>query len=596
MLRLRVERRSGASPGRRKLILCGAGLLAAATLTGCTFTETKPALGVPTPKTFTYAPPRPAGPLPADWPTLFGSPELTRLAAAVSAGNLDVAAAAARIVQAEADAEVASAPQLPSLSGTGSGQRSWTPPTAFGTVSSVGVTSTAGATGATGTGATGTGATGTTGGTGATSTTGTSTTTTTGVVGLRRREQASNIFQLGLTASYEIDFWGRNAYASEAAERTVLADRFSRDTTILSSVASVVNQYFLILSAQDRIRLAEADAKAAREVLDAIKARLAVGTVTQLEVAQQESALDQELALIPPLQLQADQARTQIALLAGRTPESTRVAGGSLDKLKAPAIPPGLPSQLLARRPDVASAQETLFSAGANVQAARAAFLPSFTLTGNGGLESTVLHTLLTPDALFGSVAGSVTQPIFDGYQLQGQLDQARGVEREDLENYRKSILQAYVDTENALTAINRDGEHEKRLADVVRASSQAYDIERERLKVGTIDITTVLTTQTTLFNAQDALAVARLTRFQAIASLAQALGGGWTDPRRGPVEPAVSLPKPFDHGLPGVAIVPPNEAVTETHALEGQPPVPGAGPLETPGLGSTAGLAPTGR
>ena len=199
-----------------------------------------------------------------------------------------------------------------------------------------------------------------------------------------------------------------------------------------------------------------------------------------------------------------------------------------------------------------------------------------------------MLHNLLSPSALFGSIAAGVAQPIFDGYTLQGELDQARGVRREDLEDYRKAIIQAMVDTENALVAIRLDLDHERRLADVVRSSQQAYDIERERLKVGTIDITTVLQTQLTLFGAQDALAVARLTRYQAIASLAQALGGGWTDPRRGPVEPAIAFPAPFTYGLPGKAIVPPNEAVTETHALVGQPAIPNGGTAEAPGLGPT--------
>ncbi len=519
-----------------RILRIGVGLIATLWLAACTFEETTPALGVPTPKKFIYSGAKPAAPIPTDWPRLFGSAELNRLAAGTLAGNLDIAAAAARIVQAQANAEIASAAQLPQLSGSANAQRSFTP----GTVSSFG------------------------------------------------RSSASNLFQLGLTASYEVDLWGRNAFTSAAAEHTILTDQFSRDTVALSSVASVVNEYFLILSAQDRIRIAESNAKAANDVLDAIKGRLAVGTVTQLEVAQQQSVVDQQRATIPPFQLQADQARTQIALLTGRTPESVHVVGGSLDRLRAPVIPPGLPSQLLRRRPDVASAEETLASADSSVQAARAAFFPSLTLTGNGGLESTMLRNLLSPGALFGSIAAGVAQPIFDGYTLQGQLDQARGLRREDLEAYRKAILQALVDTENALVAIRRDLEHERRLADVVRSSQQAYDIEKERLRVGTIDITTVLQTQLTLFSSQDALAVARLIRYQAIASLAQALGGGWTDPRRGPAEPAIAFPAPFTYGLPGKAIVPPNEAVTETHELVGQPPIPNGGTPDAPGLGST--------
>ncbi len=602
-----------------RLAVC---VLAGIGLSSCTFSETTPALNIATPPTFKTADRRPASLLPANWPALFRSPELTRLAASTAASNLDVAAAAARIVEAQAQAEIASANQLPLLSGSADAQRSYVSSGSSGVASvstgaGLGSTAVAGAGTTIGTLAAGSSGTTVNSGVATTSTTGTSgtavaptvgtntagstgstvvstgtttgtTTTSSGSTVVGSRGGASNLFRLGLTASYEVDLWGRNAYTSVSAEHTVLADVFTRDAVVLTSVASVVNEYFLILSAQDRIRIARGNAKAAQDVLDAIRGRLAVGTVTQLEVAQQESVVEQQLATVPPLELQADQARNQIALLTGRTPEGVRVVGGSLDRLRAPVIPSGLPSQLLRRRPDVASAEEILASADASVQAARAAFFPTLTLTGNGGLESSALHNLLSPSALFGTLAADVTQPIFDGYTLQGQLDQARGVRREDLENYRKAIVQALVDVENALVAIRRDLDHERLLADVVRSSQQAYDIERERLKVGTIDITTVLQTQLTLFSAQDALAVARLTRYQALASLAQALGGGWADPRKGPLLPAIAFPAPFTYGLPGQAIVPPNEAVTETHELPGQPPIPNGGPVEAPGLGST--------
>ena len=224
------------------------------------------------PRNFLGAARKPAKPLPGNWPSLFRSPELTRLAASTAANNLDVAAAAARIVEAQAQVEIASANQLPQLSGSGEAQRSY--------VSS-------GSAGASGVGGGGGGG-------------------------------ASNLFRLGLTASYEVDLWGRNAYASLAAGHTAKSTVFARDAVVLSSVAAVVNEYFLILSAQDRIRIAQRNASAAREVLEAIKGRLTVGTVTQLEVAQQQSVLDQQLAAVPPLQLQADQARNQIAILTGR--------------------------------------------------------------------------------------------------------------------------------------------------------------------------------------------------------------------------------------------------------------------------------------
>ena len=144
-------------------------------------------------------------------------------------------------------------------------------------------------------------------------------------------------------------------------------------------------------------------------------------------MAEQQSVVDQQLAAFPPLQQQLQQAKTAIALLAGRSPESLKIKGGSLNALKPPTIPAGVPSQLLQRRPDVAEADRTLASSDASVLSARAALFPSIALTASGGLESLLLKTLLRPEAAFGSVAAGVTQPLFDGGNLQGQLQLARG-------------------------------------------------------------------------------------------------------------------------------------------------------------------------
>ncbi len=448
----------------------------------CSFTEARPGLDIAVPRKFDRAAAVPVGPIPADWPKLFGSPELDRLGQITVTGNLDVAAAAARIIQADAQTDITSAALFPRVTGDTDASRAWSP----GTIRSK---------------------------------RGPFTTT------------VSNNFQLGLTASYEVDLWGKNRFAAIAAEDNAVSTRFARDTLVLSSVAATVNAYFSLLSAQDRLKIAGANLKAARELLDAIKGRLEVGTVTALEVAEQQSVVDQQLASFSPLQQQAQQAKTAIAILAGRTPESLKVKGGSLNALKPPAIPAGVPSQLLRRRPDVAEFEAALASGDASVQSARAAMFPSVSLTASGGLESLLLKTLLRPEAAFGNLAAGVTQPLLDGGALQGQLTLERGRDLEELQSYRKAVIQALVDVENALIAIQQNTEHEKRLADVVASSQRAYDITLARLKLGTIDIVTVLNTEQTLFAAQDALAVARLARFTATASLAQALGGGWTRP-----------------------------------------------------------------
>ncbi len=467
-----------------------AGTLAVG-LAACSFDEVRTGVDQPTPKAFSHArADGPAKPLPVNWPKIFGNAELTRLGDLTAHDNFDVAAAAARILQADAQTAISSAPLFPQINSSNSGSRNFTPTTTRGT---------------TGSDIAGRASSGNT--------------------------IATNSFSLGLTASYELDLWGRNRFASLAAAQNAVATRYARDALVLTQVASVANSYFSLLSAQDRLRIAEDNLKEARFGLEAIKGRLSVGTVTALEVAQQQSVVDQQLAAFPPLQQQLQQAKTAIALLTGRAPESLSIKGGSLDALKPPVVPAGIPSQVIRRRPDVAEAAATLASSDASVLSARAALFPTVSLTASGGVESTALRTLLSPAAGFGSFGSGLASPLIDGGASKGQLDLERGRDLENLQDYRKSLVQSFVDVENALIAVQQNTEHERRLAAVVTSSRLAYDITKARLREGTVDILTVINTEQTLFSALDAEAVVRLARFTALSSLAQAIGGGWTRP-----------------------------------------------------------------
>ena len=195
---------------------------------------------------------------------------------------------------------------------------------------------------------------------------------------------------------------------------------------------------------------------------------------------------------------------------------------------------PGLPSELLAQRPDIRQAEASLAAANANVQNARAQFLPSIQLTGEGGYQSAVLKLLLRPESAFYTAVASLTQPIFHGGALLGNLDLTKGQQDELLQLYRKAVISAFSDVENALDDIRKTAEREKLQREVVTSSQQAFDISEQRLREGTVDLVTVLQTQQTLYVALDALVQARLAHVLAIVSLYQALGGGW-------------LPKPLE-------------------------------------------------
>ena len=230
----------------------------------------------------------------------------------------------------------------------------------------------------------------------------------------------------------------------------------------------------------------------------------------------------------PPLRQTLRQNRITLAILIGRSPEQVHVRGGSLSQIAIPHVTPGMPSELLIQRPDIRQAEANLAAAGANVYNARAAFLPTITLTGEGGYESAILKLLLRPESAIYSAAASLAQPIFHGGELLGNLELQKAAQDELLQDYRKAVISAFGDVENALDDIRQTSLRVRIQAEVVKSSRQAFNISEERLREGTIDLVTVLQTQQSLYSAQDTLFQAQLARLQAVVSLYQALGGGW--------------------------------------------------------------------
>jgi len=469
----------------RRILAATVGLCLAPMLAGCLTTE-HPDIAVEIPDSYRAAPgSRTNHPPKLDWWRDFRSKELTDLMEEAQAANFDIAAAIARITQADAASKIASAPLFPTVELDANATR---------TRSSQ---------------ATGSGSSSGGGGS----------------------ERAS--YQAALNASYEIDFWGKNRALSEAGQQNAIFSRFDRDTVVISTEAAVATAYFLVLSSQDRIKIARQNVDAANRVLTLIRQRFEAGTASALEVAQQETLVAQQRATIPPLDQILRQNIATLALLVGRAPAFVKVRGGSIYRLGIPTVTAGLPSELLLQRPDIRSAEAQLTSADASVTAARAAFFPSISLTGQYGILSTALKNLFTPQAIFYSVAANLAQPIFDGFRLEGLLEQAQGRQLELLSDYRKSIVSGFTDVERALIAIADNAELERLQRQVVTASQQAFNIAEQRLREGTVDLTTVLITQQALFNAQDNQVVARLARLQAVLSLYQALGGGWMPPAK---------------------------------------------------------------
>jgi NodT family efflux transporter outer membrane factor (OMF) lipoprotein len=416
-----------------------------------------------------------------DWWRGFRSGELTTLMEEAQTVNLDIAAATARFIQADAQARMAGAPLFPSLSGAGQEAYSRT----SGSSSS----------------------------------------------GLTNGGREVVNYQASLSASYELDFWGKNRDAAQAAEETAVANRFDRDVVALATLTSVANAYFQVLSSQDRLRVAQRNIASAQRILDAIKQRLSAGTGNDLDVAQQESVLANQRALVPPLRQTLQQNVNALATLVARPPESIHVAGGTLNRIAIPRVTPGLPSELLTQRPDIRRQEAQLASATANIGNARAQFFPSIQLTGSGGYQSSALVALFQPHAAFFQLVGSATQPIFDGGRILGNFEFAKARQDELLQTYRKTVVQAFADVDTALSNVRETTIKLRLQRDVVAASRRAYQLAGDQMRAGTADIVTVLNVQVTLFQAEDALVQAQLARLLAIVSLYQALGGGW-EPR----------------------------------------------------------------
>jgi outer membrane protein, multidrug efflux system len=304
----------------------------------------------------------------------------------------------------------------------------------------------------------------------------------------------------------------------------------------LTTLTSVATAYFQVLASQDRIRTAQQNIASATRILDAIQQRFKAGTGTDLDVAQQESVVANQKAFIPPLRQTLDQNINALALLVSRPRESVRVTGGSLNQIALPRVTPGLPSELLTQRPDIRRQEAQLASATANVGSARAQFFPTIQLTGQGGYQSSALVSLFQPHAAFFSMVGGLTQPIFDGGRILGNFEFSQAKQDELLQTYRKTVVSAFTDVDNALYSIRQTSDKLRLQRQVVAASRRAFQLSEQQLRAGTADIVTVLNTQLTLFQAEDVLWQAQLAHLLAFVSLYQALGGGWEPKMEKPV------------------------------------------------------------
>lgn len=408
----------------------------------------------------------------SDWWQHLGSKELDQLMIEAQQNNLDLAAAASRVLQAEAQAKLAGVALLPSVDFNGSVSRQ--------------------------------------------DRVGESTTTS-----------ATNSFKVALDASYEIDFWGKNKAALISAQESLRASQFDQATVALTMTSSVATTYLQVLSLRERISIAKLNLENAESVLKLVESRVKFGAVSPLDQAQQRAIVARQRAAIPPLEQQERDARSALAVLLGKPPQGFDVTLTSLSDIELPQVVAGLPSELLTRRPDIQSAEAQLRAANADIAAARAAFFPSIKLTGSGGLSSAALSSLLDGGLLY-NLAASLAQPIFDAGKREAQEELAKAKREELVQTYRSSIISAFADVETALGTIKSTTEQQTYQKEQLKQANIAFKLAQRRYKEGADDLLTVLNAQSTLYDAQDQLLQINFNYLQTIVSLYRALGGGW--------------------------------------------------------------------
>lgn len=416
---------------------------------------------------------RPAGPEGSypdrQWWSAFGSPDLDGMMVAARSANHDLRAAAARVEQARARSRVASAGLYPSVTGSAGADR------------------------------------GKSGGSG-----------------------VRNSVSLGFQASYEVDVWGFNRENARAGEAALLASQFGEEAVRLTLTADLANGYFQLLSFNDRVRTAEDNLAVARRLLALIEAQKAAGRVSALEVERQRSQLASSEATIPPLRQQRQVVRDALAVLLARNPTEAPDSQGSLRQLALPPVSAGLPAQLIERRPDVKLAEANLVAANADLNAARAAVLPSLTLGAGGGWQAGSVGALFSSGASFYSLAATIAGTIFDGGRKRGEVEFASARRTELVENYLLAVRSSYRDVEDAFAGVAELGTQEAQQADAARHARDAFRLAELRYKAGAVDFGTVLDAQRTLLSAESAVDQVRLARFTAHVGLYRALGGGW--------------------------------------------------------------------
>jgi NodT family efflux transporter outer membrane factor (OMF) lipoprotein len=471
--------------------------IAPALLAGCTVGPNYQRPATPVPEAFA----EPSGASKstdlASWWRGFSDPELDKLVNRAIAQNLDVQTAAARIIEARARERAAGAAALPQVDAQASASRQRISENAIPVPPGAGGPGNAASFGLPG--------------------------------------SEFDTFRVGFDASWEIDLFGKTRRSVEAAHARTGAAIWNRRDAQVIAAAEVADSYLTLRTLQQRIATAEAEVARQRRFVRLVGARVRGGLVTGEDLAQQQSQLRTAEAAIPPLKAQADAQIHALSVLTGEAPEALIGELSPAASLpSAPAVPAGLPSDLLRRRPDIRAAEESLHAATADIGVATADLYPRFSLTAAPALVSTALASLLEWASRSYTASASLDWPIFNGGKTRANIEATKAIQQQALIAYRKTILTALKDVEDALGNIDNDRRQLASLEQAQTAAARAEQIARDRYKGGLVTYSDVLQAQASRISLESQLIEARGNQARDTVALFKALGGGWPELAQG--------------------------------------------------------------
>jgi len=340
-----------------------------------------------------------------------------------------------------------------------------------------------------------------------------------------------NFLTLAADAAFQLDFFGKLRRATEASRAELLATEDARQTVLLTLVSDVASDYFALLQLDLQLQITRETVKAQEDSVKLTNLRVQHGVATKLDVLQAQQVLDSANAAIPDLERRIAQEENAISILLGNYPQAVTRGRPLVEQPLPPEVPPGVPSSLLERRPDIREAEQIMVAANAEIGVAKAQFFPQISLTGSGGGafgRSSAFSSLMTTQLGIWSYGAQVSQPIFTAGALRGNLRLAESQHQQALIAYRQSIQRAFGDVSDALIGYEKFHQVRLRQEDSVKDLQESVRLSQMRYTGGTTTYLEVLDGQRSLFSAELTLAEARGTEYQSLVQLYRALGGGW--------------------------------------------------------------------